>query len=109
MSTYEYGVAAQLASLLRRSPVREIKRCLGLAQQHGIAVSARELEAHHLAGGRLVDLVEALVFAREHGMILSLQRAVVQDLARGREVSVKDWVQDCHRRGVKDLDAAPIS
>jgi hypothetical protein len=85
MSNYEFRLGAQLVSFLRRSPVREIKRRLRLAQQHDLPISAVELETHHLAGGRIGDLVDALIYAREHGMILSLTRAAAQDLARGRQ------------------------
>src|SRR5437016_1752060 len=109
MSNYEYGVSAQLASFLRRSPVREIKRCLRLAQQHDLPISAVELETHHLAGGRIGALVDALIYAREHGMVLSLTRAAAQDLARGSQVSISVWVRDCHGKGIQDLDAAGFS
>jgi len=109
MSNYQYGVGAQLAGLLRRSQVREIKRCLRLAKHHDLPISAAELEAHHLAGGRIGDLMEALIYAKEYGMILSLTRAAAQDLARGREVPVSDWVRDCHRKGVQNLDGTGFS
>lgn len=108
MSNHEYGIGAQLASWLRRSPVGEIKRCLRLAKDHDLAVSAGELEAHHLAGGRIGDLVEALVEAREQGMKLSFTRAATHDLAKGREMKVTDWVRDCRRKGLRDLDEAPL-
>jgi len=94
---------------LRRSPVREIKRCLRLAQQHDLPISAVELETHHLAGGRIGDLVDALIYATEHGMILSLTRAAAQDLARGRQASVSVWVPDCHRKGIQNLNTTGFS
>ena|SRR5438309_278775 len=109
MSDYKYGVWAQLAGLLRRLPVREIKRCLRLAKDHSLLISAAELEAHHLAGGRIGDLMDALIYAKEHGMVLSLTRAAAQDLARGREIRVSDWVRDCHLKGVQNLNGAGFS
>jgi len=109
MNTYRYRIVDQLGSLLRGSPVAKIKRCLRLAEQHGIPITATELEAHHLAGGRITDLLDALVYAAQHHLTLSLHRATVQDVARGNELRVTEWVAERHRHGITDLDHEPIS
>ena len=109
MTDYSYSLFNQVASTLRRSPVGKIKRCLKLAEKHRIPITALELEAHYLAGGRIENLLEALVYAAQHNLNLSVQRAAVQDLARGREVSVVDWIAACHGRGVIDFAREPIS
>lgn len=105
----DYGIRARLGSLLRGSPVGEIKRCLRVARDNDVRITAAELEAHHLAGGRIGDLVEALAYAKEHGLSLSLTRAAAEDLVHGGRTKVSDWVRNAHRDGLTDLDRAPSS
>ncbi|HWB59629.1 MAG TPA: hypothetical protein VG733_09055, partial [Chthoniobacteraceae bacterium] len=62
---YEYGFFQQLASRIRKSPVKEIRRCLAVAREHDIGISAMELEAHHLAGVHIGELMDALVLAQK--------------------------------------------
>jgi hypothetical protein len=106
MTDYSYPLMQQLAASLRKSPVAKIKKCLRLAEQHQIPITATELEGHHLAGGRITDVIDALILAKQLGMDLSVRRARVQDLGFGKTRSVKDWLTDCHRRGIKDLESA---
>jgi uncharacterized protein YqfA (UPF0365 family) len=108
MTDYRFPLRDRFLARMRRSPVHEIKECLRLAEEHQIPVTARELEAHHLAGGRIMDVVVAMIYTREHGLDLSVRRARVQDLAYGKKVSVKDWVMDCQRRGVTNFEREPF-
>lgn len=109
MTDYSYSFIDQIGSAVRRSPVRDIKACLKLAADHKLAITAKEIEAHHLAGGRIKDLMAALLFADEHHLPLSIRRARVQDLILKGKGSITDWVVDCHRRGVTDFEREPLS
>ncbi|GDY11878.1 UPF0365 protein [Planctomycetota bacterium] len=55
------------------------------AKKAGIDVSADKLEAHYLAGGHVVRVVNALIAAHKAGIELSFDRACAIDLA-GRDV-----------------------
>lgn len=107
-NVYRYPLRDRLAAAIRRAPVGEIKRCLKLAEQHRIPISGSQLEAHYFAGGRITNVIEAMVFAKENSLDLPLRRALVQDLAYGKTVSVKEWLIDCQRRGVTDLQREPF-
>ena len=109
MTDYSYPLLQRIGSRLRKSPVDEIDRCLKLAQQHQLPFTAQQLEAHHLAGGRISAVIEALILAKERGVRLPVLRACVQDLTNGKTRSVKEWVEDCCRRGVTDLEREPLA
>jgi uncharacterized protein YqfA (UPF0365 family) len=109
MTDYRYPLRQRLASALRRSPVRQIQACLRLAEEHQLPVTATQLEAHHLAGGRISDVIEALIFAKQRHLDLPVRRALVQDLAYGKTASIKDWVAACHARGVTNLEREPFT
>ncbi|MGN1148345.1 MAG: flotillin-like protein FloA [Lachnospiraceae bacterium] len=51
----------------------------------GIVLSANQLEAHHLAGGNVDSVVDALIAAERAGIALSFEKAAAIDLA-GRDV-----------------------
>lgn len=71
-----------------------------MAVKADIAISTDELEAHYLAGGNVVRVVQALIAASKANISLSFQKATAIDLA-GRDVfdavqtSVKPKVIDC--------------
>ena len=108
MTDYSYPFRQRILSALRKSPVKKIRKCLEIAKKYDLEITAAQLEAHHLAGGRITDVVDALVLAKQRGLRLPLLRAFVQDLCFGKTRSVPDWVADCDRRGVKDLEREPL-
>lgn len=85
---------------LRRVNANEIVRAKIMAVQAGIPVETRWLEAHYLAGGRVLNVVRALIAANRADIPLSWKRAAAIDLA-GRNVleavqtSVYPKVIDC--------------
>jgi len=70
------------------------------AIQAGLTVTTRDLESHYLAGGRVPNVVQALIAANRANIDLSLQTATAIDLA-GRDIldavktSVNPRVIDC--------------
>ncbi len=82
------------------------------AVKAGLDVSTDQLEAHYLAGGDVINVVQALIAADKANIALSFQRAAAIDLA-GRDVheavrtSVNPKVIDCPdpTKGTTMLDA----
>ncbi len=74
----------------------------------GLQISTNELEAHYLAGGKVMNVVRALIAADKAGIQLSFTRAAAIDLA-GRDVeeavktSVQPKVIDC-----PNVDKTPL-
>jgi uncharacterized protein YqfA (UPF0365 family) len=74
------------------------------AIQAGLTVTTRDLESHYLAGGRVPNVVRALIAANRANIDLSLKTATAIDLA-GRDIleavqtSVNPKVIDCPERG----------
>jgi uncharacterized protein YqfA (UPF0365 family) len=62
--------------------------------QAKVAVSTKQLEAHHLAGGHVTEVTTALIAARKGGVELSWEEICAADLA-GRDIAqeVKALVQ----------------
>ncbi|MCD4831322.1 MAG: flotillin-like protein FloA [Anaerohalosphaeraceae bacterium] len=85
---------------LRRVDSRTIVISRITAVQAGIDISRRDLESHYLAGGRVSNVVRALVAANRANIELTLQTATAIDLA-GRDIldavqtSVNPKVIDC--------------
>lgn len=71
-----------------------------MAVKAGLSLTTNELEAHYLAGGNVVRVVQALIAASKANIELNFQRATAIDLA-GRDVldavqtSVRPKVIDC--------------
>lgn len=94
--SYRYGFFQQLAGSLRRVPVREIKRCLAVARENGIEVSAKALEAHCLCGGHIEEIVEALALAQKEGIPTGWNELAAIDLAgRHLKTDVLSVVKAC--------------
>ncbi|RKY03332.1 UPF0365 family protein [Candidatus Poribacteria bacterium] len=74
-----------VAMRIRRVPPGLIVKALISAQKAGINLTPAQLEAHHLAGGRVMNVVNALIAADKAGIPLSFERAAAIDLA-GRDV-----------------------
>lgn len=97
---------------LRRVDTRTIVLSKITAIQAGLTLSTRDLESHYLAGGRVPNVVRALIAANRANIELSLQTATAIDLA-GRDIleavqtSVNPKVIDCPdpTKGRQTIDA----
>jgi len=85
---------------LRKVDTRTIVISKITAIQAGLQLTTRDLESHYLAGGRVPNVVRALIAANRANIDLSLQTATAIDLA-GRDIleavqtSVNPKVIDC--------------
>lgn len=85
---------------LRKVDARTIVLSRITAVQAGLEISRRDLESHYLAGGRVPNVIRALVAANRANIELSLKTATAIDLA-GRDIldavqtSVNPKVIDC--------------
>jgi len=97
---------------LRRVDMRIIVLSKITAIQAGLILTTKDLESHYLAGGRVPNVVRALVAANRANIDLSLQTATAIDLA-GRDIleavqtSVNPKVIDCPdpKKGKNTVDA----
>jgi len=97
---------------LRKVDIRTIVLSKITAVQAGLEVSTRDLESHYLAGGRVPNVVRALIAANRANIDLTLKTATAIDLA-GRDIldavqtSVNPKVIDCPdpRKGKETVDA----
>ena len=81
----DISIFSLIGMRLRRVPPRVIVDAMIQAHKAGIKVTSDILEAHFLAGGNIIRVVNALVAADKANMNLSVQRATAIDLA-GRDV-----------------------
>jgi len=70
---------------LRKVPPYIIVRSLITASKAGIAIEQPKLEAHYLAGGNVIKVINALISADKANLGLTFERATAIDLA-GRDV-----------------------
>jgi len=97
---------------LRRVDTRTIVLSRITAVQAGLSLTTRDLESHYLAGGRVPNVVRALVAANRANIELSFKTATAIDLA-GRDIldavqtSVNPKVIDCPnpQKGRDTIDA----
>jgi uncharacterized protein YqfA (UPF0365 family) len=97
---------------LRKVDARTIVLSKITAIQAGLTLTTRDLESHYLAGGRVPNVVRALIAANRANIDLSLQTATAIDLA-GRDIldavqtSVNPKVIDCPdpKKGRETVDA----
>lgn len=97
---------------LRRVDTKTIVLSKITAVQAGLSVTTRDLESHYLAGGRVPNVVRALIAANRANIELSLRTATAIDLA-GRDIleavqtSVNPKVIDCPNptKGKDTIDA----
>jgi uncharacterized protein YqfA (UPF0365 family) len=97
---------------LRKVDTRIIVISKITAVQAGLAVTTRDLESHYLAGGRVPNVVRALIAANRANIDLTLKTATAIDLA-GRDIleavqtSVNPKVIDCPdpKKGKQTVDA----
>ncbi len=106
------SIGELIGMTLRKVDSRSIVRSRITAVQAGIDISRRDLESHYLAGGRVPNVVRALVAANRANIDLTLQTATAIDLA-GRDIldavqtSVNPKVIDCPdpKKGRTTVDA----
>jgi uncharacterized protein YqfA (UPF0365 family) len=110
------GAKVKLSELigmwLRKVDPRTIVVSKITAVQAGLQLTTKDLESHYLAGGRVPNVVRALIAANRANIDLSYQTATAIDLA-GRDIldavqtSVKPKVIDCPdpTRGRDTVDA----
>ncbi|MBN1865349.1 MAG: flotillin-like FloA family protein, partial [Victivallales bacterium] len=83
------GVKISIFSLvgmrLRRVPPKVILMAMIQSKKAGLDIQSDALEAHYLAKGNVIKVVNALVAADKANIPLTLQRATAIDLA-GRDV-----------------------
>jgi len=85
---------------LRKVDIKTIVLSKITAIQAGLTLTTRDLESHYLAGGRVPNVVRALIAANRANIDLTLQTATAIDLA-GRDIldavqtSVNPKVIDC--------------
>ncbi|MGQ9660739.1 MAG: flotillin-like protein FloA [Kiritimatiellia bacterium] len=112
MSGARVPITALIGMKLRRVPPALIVDARIRLIKAGLNLSTDQLEAHYLAGGNVINVVQALIAADKAGIDLSFQRAAAIDLA-GRDVydavrtSVNPKVIDCPdpSKGTTMLDA----
>jgi uncharacterized protein YqfA (UPF0365 family) len=79
------GLGDLIGMRLRKVNPAAVVRPLITANKAGLELTAKELEAHYLAGGHVARVVNALISADKANIELPFQRAAAIDLA-GREV-----------------------
>jgi uncharacterized protein YqfA (UPF0365 family) len=97
---------------LRKVDARTIVLSKITAVQAGLQLTTQDLESHYLAGGRVPNVVRALIAADRAGINLTLKTATAIDLA-GRDIldaiqtSVNPKVIDCPdpKKGKETVDA----
>jgi len=112
LSKADVKFAELIGMWLRRVDTRTIVLSKITAVQAGLSVTTRDLESHYLAGGRVPNVVRALVAANRANIELSLKTATAIDLA-GRDIleavqtSVNPKVIDCPNptKGKDTIDA----
>jgi uncharacterized protein YqfA (UPF0365 family) len=118
MSSADVSLRSLVGMGFRQVPPQLIVTAKIMASQAGLSIHRRDgistarLETHFLAGGRVLDVIQAIIAAHRAGIDLDFDRAAAIDLA-GRDVvdavrtSVHPRVIDCPdpRSGVATLSA----
>ena len=79
------GLLTLVGMRLRRVPPATIVTARISAVKAGLSISVDDLEAHYLAGGNVVRVVNALISADKANIVMPFKRAAAIDLA-GRDV-----------------------
>jgi uncharacterized protein YqfA (UPF0365 family) len=111
-SRAEVRLSELIGMWLRKVDMRTIVLSKITAVQAGLQLTTRDLESHYLAGGRVPNVVRALIAADRANIDLSLKTATAIDLA-GRDIldaiqtSVNPKVIDCPdpKKGKETVDA----
>ena len=102
MSGTRIGLLQLVGMSLRKVNPTVIVRGAISATQAGLPLNVRDLEAHYLAGGSVINVVRALIAADRANLGLDFRQAAAIDLA-GRDVL--DAVQTCVNPKVIDCPA----
>lgn len=100
LANADVGLFDMVAMSLRKVSPELIVRAKVMAVQAGLPLPTREVEAHYLAGGNVLNVVRSLIAANRAGLKLDFRQATGIDLA-GRNVleaintSVNPKVIDC--------------
>ena len=100
LSRADVKISELIGMWLRKVDTRTIVLSKITAIQAGLSVTTKDLESHYLAGGRVPNVVRALVAANRANIDLTLKTATAIDLA-GRDIleavqtSVNPKVIDC--------------
>lgn len=84
-SGVRFKIRELIGMRLRKVPPATIVKSMIAATKAGIKVDQGKLEAHYLAGGNVIKVINALVSADKANLGLSFERATAIDLA-GRDV-----------------------
>ena len=79
------GLLTLIGMRLRRVPPGTVVTARISAAKAGLQISVNDLEAHYLAGGNVVRVVNALISADKANIVMPFKRAAAIDLA-GRDV-----------------------
>ena len=79
------GLFTLVGMRLRRVPPSTIVTARISAVKAGLDISVNDLEAHYLAGGNVVNVVNAMISAEKANIVMPFKRAAAIDLA-GRDV-----------------------
>jgi uncharacterized protein YqfA (UPF0365 family) len=112
LSRADVTFAELIGMWLRKVDIRTIVFSKIMAVQAGLTLTTRDLESHFLAGGRVPNVVRALIAANRANIDLTLKTATAIDLA-GRDIldavqtSVNPKVIDCPnpQKGKDTVDA----
>jgi uncharacterized protein YqfA (UPF0365 family) len=112
LSRADVKFAELIGMWLRKVDTRIIVISKITAVQAGLELTTRDLESHYLAGGRVPNVVRALIAANRANIDLTLKTATAIDLA-GRDIleavqtSVNPKVIDCPdpKKGKETVDA----
>jgi len=112
LSRADVRFAELIGMWLRKVDIRTIVLSKITAVQAGLQLTTQDLESHYLAGGRVPNVVRALIAADRANIDLSLKTATAIDLA-GRDIldavqtSVNPKVIDCPdpKKGKETIDA----
>lgn len=77
---------------LRNSRIRPIQEALKLANEAGLSITATQLEAHQLAGGNPIKIIESFALAKKNDIQVDWDTLSAYDLA-GKDVL--KVVNDC--------------
>jgi uncharacterized protein YqfA (UPF0365 family) len=120
MSNARVSMASLIGMGFRQVNARTIVQAKVMAMQAGLdsdprsGISTRRLEAHYLAGGKVMDVVTAIIAAHRADIDLDFDRAAAIDLA-GRDVleavrtSVNPKVIDCPEGSQKKATLSAIA
>ncbi len=85
MSKADVTLAALIGMRFRKVPAKVIVEAKIMGLKAGLMLSTSDLEAHYMAGGHVLRVVQALIAADKAGIPLTFKRAAAIDLA-GRNV-----------------------